>query len=333
MRRRVVLVTVLAVLGTIAPGAVAAASLAGSTGGAADGAVVDATTPRQAAAPEPRLSVFAPDDTIEPGTRTRLTVQVINSISVGTMERNGSAGGSDGSMGVARGVEIDLDDGDAPIDIESEAVPLGTLPDGARASAPFTVVVDDDVTPGTYDAEAELTYRYRDGRVERTERVTRDVTLRVTEDARFEVDRANTTAQVGGDGTVSLALTNVGEAVAEDAVVTVESRGPLTFGGASTTTRYVDSWDEDETRTLALDAAVAPTATADRYPIAVTVAYDTPGERRASRTLTTGVTPLSEQSFSLSIFADRLVAGDEGAVAGVVRNTGPTASSSRPTST
>ncbi|NHN66004.1 hypothetical protein G9463_22560 [Haloarcula sp. JP-Z28] len=65
-------------------------------------------------------------------------------------------------------------------------------------------------------------------------------------------------------------------------------------------------------------------ATLRAYSVDLTVNYrDTDGIDRSSRTLTTGVRPTAEQSFSVTNVSTNLRVGEEGTVSGTVVNNGP----------
>lgn len=279
----------------------------------------------------PDLAVFAPNNVVEPGERVGLTVQISNG---GTVDEGGLSTPSRGERLVttARNVRIEVDDGNAPVQVRTSEQALGDLPSGSIAEAVFEIDVDPDADPGVY--RLPVTVRY-----DRTESVSNDerdddseteefeVRLVVEEDGRFVVEDVDEDLAVGETGPVELTLENVGEADLTGAIVTVRSlNGDLTLNGGSAVTRFVGDWDDGDEVTVEFDA----TATADagtrpqRYALEATVEYtDERGDLRESLPLFFGVRLDDEQSFSLDDVSGDLRVGEDGTVTGLVRNDGP----------
>lgn len=129
---------------------------------------------------------------------------------------------------------------------------------------------------------------------------------------------------VGGTGNVSVTIENTGED-ATDAVVGFQSQsGDLVFGQSAETSRFVGDWDEGESRTIEVTARAMRGADTDDYPVQATVSYnDDDGNASQSAPLTFGVTPASEQDFTLSSVDGDLAAGAEGTISGTITNEGP----------
>lgn len=129
---------------------------------------------------------------------------------------------------------------------------------------------------------------------------------------------------VGGTGNVSVTIENTGED-ATDAVVSLQSQSSdLVFGQSAETSRYVGDWDEGESRTVEVTARAMQGADTDDYPVQATVSYDDDdGNASQSAPLTFGVSPASEQAFTLSSVDGDLAAGSEGTISGTITNDGP----------
>ena len=143
-------------------------------------------------------------------------------------------------------------------------------------------------------------------------------------DADFEVVDSSLDASIGTGGTLTVELENDGED-AENAVVTLQSQdGGLTFGGSASASQFVGEWEEGETRTIEVDASVAPGADQRSYPVQATVSYENDdGEQVQSSPASFGVTPGDEQDFTLDDVDSSLSAGDRGTVSGTITNEGP----------
>ncbi|GAA0456650.1 hypothetical protein MUK72_11320 [Halococcus dombrowskii] len=143
-------------------------------------------------------------------------------------------------------------------------------------------------------------------------------------DAEFNVTGVSADVSVGGTGNVSVTIENTGED-ATDAVVSFQSQSSdLVFGQSAETSRYVGDWDEGESRTVEVTARAMQGADTDDYPVQATVSYDDDdGNASQSAPLTFGVSPASEQEFTLSSVDGDLAAGSEGTISGTITNEGP----------
>ncbi|MDS0294984.1 COG1361 S-layer family protein [Halogeometricum luteum] len=232
----------------------------------------------------------------------------------------------------ARGIELSLDAGDAPLTVESGPTLVGGLASGQSAAVGFDVAVDEDAEPGTYTLPVTVEYAYTSSiaevtgaTTERTVERETTVTVVVEDGASFRVVETATDAQVGEDGTLSVTLANDGSAPADDATVALSSpNGAVTFGGAPEAARYVGSWDPGETRTVAYDVAVDGNRTPGSYAAQAVVSYlDTDGEARRSQPLSVGIDPRPETAFSVRSLNASLYVGETGTLSGTVVNEGP----------
>lgn len=278
---------------------------------------------------EPDLGAFAPNDTVAPGQRTRLAVQVSNG---GTVEDGGldTPAEAERLVTTARNLRVTLEAGDAPVEVRTGTTAVGDLPSGSLARAGFDVVVDEDAEPGVYELDVTLEYDYTDSvsgdeRDDESGTETLPVTLVVTEDARFEVVSVDEDLQVGERGDVEVTLENVGEGTVRDAVVTFRSRNAdLRVDTGSETARFAGEWDPGEEKTVTFRATAANTSAPHRYALEATVAFtDRDGARRESGPLAFGVRPDEEQSFSLEDVEGDLRVGEDGTVTGTITNEGP----------
>ncbi|WP_336000968.1 COG1361 S-layer family protein [Halorientalis halophila] len=278
----------------------------------------------------PELSASLADNRVTPGENTQLSLQVNNR---GEIDQ-GSSSGLESQVTKARGLEVDLQSGDAPVTVETDGRTVGQLPGEQSTELPFEITVADDADPGTYTMEADVEYTYYSqitqtdsGRRvynERDASKTFDVTLRVEEDARFEIVATESDVQVGDSGTVAVTMENTGTATAHDTSVTTKSsNGDIGFGQSQSATRYVGDWAPGERQTVEYTVTAGADAEQQRYAFSATASYeDDDGVPAESDSLSFGVVPEPETAFSTSDVTSSLRVGEEGTLRGTITNDG-----------
>ncbi|WP_415380948.1 COG1361 S-layer family protein [Halosimplex sp. TS25] len=282
----------------------------------------------------PGIDVSVPDTDFQPGEQTSLQVVVLNDGNV----TSGSASNPqlEQQVTTARAVRVSVDDDhEAPVTINTNERALAQLPDGSSAPVEFSMSVDRDAQPGTYELPINVSYNYTesvDPQTSETERnsTTRNFTVDLTieEAAQFRVTNVESTARIGATGTVDVTLRNTGTAVARNASVVLESQNAdLTFGQATSSSRYVDGvWESGERRTVSYRVSAAQSASEQRYAFGATVNYeDEDSTPMQSQSLSFGVTPEPEQSFSVASVESDVAVADDGPVTVTLRNDGPAA--------
>ena len=288
---------------------------------------------------EPDLTVSASENLLAPGEETTLTVQMANFGEAYRFSFPREPGANPETLAqiqrqvqTARNVRVTLRSGDAPVSVQTSTVPLGDIRAESIRDVPFRITVDENAAPGTYKLPLDIEYEYDErvnnaGVVKETETVERrpGVKIRIEENAAFRIVGVDSTVQVGDSGDVTLTVENVGSATASDASVTLQSsNGQVVFGGGASASRYVGAWEPNGTREVTFQTTATPDASVQQYALTATVDYDDPdGQASTSERLTTGITPLDEQSFSLSAADTSLRVGREGTVRGTVTNDGP----------
>jgi len=278
---------------------------------------------------EPHLDVFTPRPTLTPGETTQLSVQVTNDGEIA-----GGAAGNRALVTTARAVTVDVSADATPLTVETRRQAIGSVLDGQVREVPLTVTVPAGTEPGEYTLDVALSYSYtsvyapKSGVVqEETATVTRTLTVEVPERPRFTMRTVETDAQVGGPGTVTVAVTNTGTETASDLTVALESSSPnVVLGGAGRDTARLARLAPDETRTVAYDVTLRPGTTDRTYPLTGTVGYTDPdGVRHTEAPRSLGFRPAAEQSFEVSVTDSTLRVGESGVLTGTVRNEGPVA--------
>jgi len=281
----------------------------------------------------PDIDINTPTKEFEPGTQAELRLEVVNR---GSIRKGGPAEYED-RVTTARGATAEVTSGSAPIEINTGPVGIGNVPTGTTSVPPVDITVRDSAEPGTYRVPVEISYastrsvnfdsfgpEYNDIDRSRTEHIT----IRVRNQSRFDVVDSTTTAQVGDRGTLAVTIENTGDRVARDASVAAASPSDeLLFGTESqSSTANVGSWEPGEQRVVKYTVKMVDDAIIRAYAVDLTVSYrDTDGINRESRTLSTGVQPSAEQSFSVTNVSTNLRVGEEGTVSGTVVNNGPNA--------
>lgn len=286
----------------------------------------------------PDLDAYVPNNTVEPGTETTLSVTVTNSgTSRQVAYRSGEVGGTATAalrqqVTTARNLRAELRAGGAPVDVLTDVVPIGQLPDGGARQAQFRLAVEEGADPGTYRLPLDLSYSHADQIDGTGEVLDRDedteeehVTIRITESARFEIVNVSTGAQIGGSGPVTLTMRNTGSEDASDTTLSLQSTSSdVAFGGSNTASQYLGNWSAGENRTIQFQATVSGDAITEPYALRTTVSFDNDnGVPTESQPLSTGIVPLPEQSFSLAADDSTLQVGREGNLSGTITNEGP----------
>lgn len=279
------------------------------------------------------LSLSVPDNRVAPGETVTLDVYVVNDA---TIVRGGPEKFVD-RVTTARSATLDIGEVRG-LDVETDEIPFGVVPEGIHGPAAIELTVPESMPPGTYRLPVELEYTYTsvvaydrtdlDAEPEYEERtVTRRVTIPVVveERARFRIVEVATDAQIGGSGTMTVSVRNVGTALAREASVQLTSANDdLTFGGATSAESFVGEWAPGKSKTATFPVTVADDAELREYTVTGRVSYtDTDGIAESSNELRSSVRPLAEQAFSLSAVESTLRVDHEGTVSGTVTNEGP----------
>ena len=303
------------------------ATLSVVDGPLADGAVAqtDSPTPRQIRG-SPVLDLFVSQPSVPSGAESTVTVDIVNT---GEMEIGNQL---DPRVTTARGLTLEIDDGDVPIDVEDGRIPVGDVRTAASpVSVPLEVTVPDDVPDGRYEVEATARYRYTfeiipefNDHKDRRGIDDFDLTIVVDDGARFAVLETDTDAQVGGSGDVTVTLANVGDETARDAVVSGTTTAPGVRLGEGGGEAFVGDWAPGENRTVTFDSTVGASFGGGAYALSSTVDYRDPdGIAETAAPARAGVVPIPEQSFSLSNVTGTLEVGYSGTVSGTLTNEGP----------
>lgn len=271
--------------------------------------VSSAVAPGLVAGEDPRFEAHVGQSVVVPGQSTELSVTLQN-----------DAEDPEDTVDPAHDVQATMRSGDTPITVNSGTRVLGTVRDGQPVGTAFAISVPQGIDPGTYHLPIDVTYEF-DGDERETETV--HVTVTVPDRPVFEVVETESDVPVGGEGSVTVTIENVGTEAASDATVQVTSKSQtIRFDGSPTAARYVGSWEPGETRTVTLDAAMAPAAAAGEYPLTGRIAFDdTDGNRQHSAPLPISMTS-TVQRFDLELVESTLQVAGDGTATVEVTNAG-----------
>jgi hypothetical protein len=278
----------------------------------------------------PDIRTTLSDNTVMPGEETTLEVVLVNS---GQLDSGSASNPSlNGEVTKARGVVVDLKSGNAPISISTSKRSLGTLSEGSRTSESFDITVHEDAEPGKYNVPLELEYDYYDfisesdgERESKSVEKRRSLTVKITDDATFDVTEVNSTVRVDSKGDIAVSVENTGDEAASNANVTLQSGNEeLTIGGDTKSSRFVDSWSPGEERTFQYPVTATDSVKSEPYQFTLSVAFDDENNSRTNAVdRRIGIAPNPEQAFSLGDVDARLRSGEDGELQAVLANNGP----------
>ena len=319
----VVLVSILLLTSGIGVGAVGAelggvdspTSAAGTA--AVSGGVGSAQTSNVGGSPD--LDVYTSNPNLVPGRTNQVELTIANDGNL----RFGDPSVAD-TVTTAQNVRVSAE-ADDPLSVESGDTAIGGVTTTTPRSVPVSLNVPNDVDPGTYTLDIDLTYTYFSSGEDRTVTVSRQVDLRVRDDARFQVVDVESNTQIGDSGTVEATIENVGSETAHNADVTfsTQSNSVSVSGGQSDTVRVAEI-APGETATVAYDVGVASDLPVQQYTLSGSVAFEDPdGITRTDSGLSLGVLPRAEQTFALTNVESQLRVAEDGDLIGTIRNDGP----------
>jgi len=316
-------VTILLFTSGVGAGAVGAESVEHNpvTNTAAGASVSDEATLAQSSnvGGSPDLDVYASNPNLIPGQTNQVELTIANDGNL----RFGDPSLAD-TVTTAQNVRVKTK-ASGPLSVESGETAIGGVTTTTPRAVPVSINVPNDIDSGTYTLDVGLTYTYISSGEDRTVTISRQIDLRVRDDARFQVIGVEGDTQVGDSGTVEVTIENVGSETARNADITfsTQSNSVSVSGGQSDTIR-VPELEPGETTTVAYDVGVASDLPVQQYTLSGSVAFEDPdGITRTDRGLSLGVLPLAEQTFSLTNVESQLRVAEDGDLVGTIRNDGP----------
>lgn len=234
----------------------------------------------------------------------------------------------------ARSVKVTLLPGDAPITVKSDTQVLGILPSGIVEKASFDIHVPADAAAGTYAMTARVAYEYmqsydqsgQDAIAYHFATVTEDipVTVVVTPSVILAITGVQSTdLNAGGEGYVTLTVTNTGTDDAAHFALYIEpgGNGPLTPVEGNV---YIGDFATGETITPRVKVSVSQDADETQsYPLTVFGLYkDYEGMDAMTSPVLIGVDFLGKITFAAVSDPAVAEAGKESLIHVTYRNTG-----------
>jgi len=259
---------------------------------------------------DPNFKVFVAEDTVTPGQVNQLTISMVNTPRDLTDR-----------VTRARNVKVEFREGKTPFTVLTGTKVIGDMRNNEFKTVTARVRVPTEAPAGRYCIPMDITHEFD---IKDKLTTTKCAWVHVEERARFQASTVGSTVPVDGTGTVTVEVTNVGEERATNASVTLESRtADLRFGQSATASRFVGSWEPNETKTVEYEITASEDAETRSYTLYSRVNYkDTDGDDATSSQLTVGMTPVPEQTFEVTNVESTLRAGEEGTLSGTVTNEG-----------
>lgn len=275
------------------------------------------------------VDVTLPANKLVPGEATTLQVQMSNDAELFVASTTNPE--LNELVTTASGIRLELRSGGVPISVRTGAQAVGSLPDGAVRAVPFEVIVDEDARPGRYSIPYTLTYSHARSVTESTggvdeRRVTTEgfLRVRIEERARLAVVNASTDVRVGGSGTASVTVENVGSAPARETRLTLRSQNAdFAVGETGAAGRFLGTLDPGDRRTVTYAVSASETARPGAYAAEVVGTFeDDLGRTVTTDPLPVGLRPGVGRRFVVESTASDVAVGDSGTVTVRLRNAG-----------
>ena len=272
---------------------------------------------------EPNITAFVPENEVTPGNEETITVQLQNDGEVET-------GTQTDVVTAARGVNVEVRDS-GPFDVRSGRTSVGTISNGQTVSTDLRLGVPRDLEAGEYDVTLNVRYTHTqsispnsDSVNDRSRLRQVDVTLSVSDDARFEITDIDSDLQPGMSGTSTIEFENIGNEPAIDARATLTGGSGLTFG-EGTAEVYLGDVDDGDTGTVRVATSIAEAAEEGAIPLEAIIAYeDEDGVTQEAPSITHPFPTAAKSTFEITDLDADLAVGEDGSIEGTIENTGPT---------
>ncbi len=207
---------------------------------------------------------------------------------------------------------------------QSASAFIGNLPSGNSISVPFEAQLAKGSMGITHPVSISISYTDEFGEVQQSKSIKSGVSP-ISDSGRFSVVSNPTKLSLDQSADISFTLTNNGGDSVSDARVFIQSTDPkLSFGGSPTAESMIGNWPASGQQTVSFKAGLADSSNIRPYPVTIEVRYKSNNNSdRTSYAISTGVTPLGEQSFSIDDISTNLSVGSEGDLTANLVNDGP----------
>ena len=222
------------------------------------------------------VDAYAPDNTIEPGTTSTLSVQFVNDGSI----EHGAPANRDRVTMVRNVVIEEYDTNGAPVTVETGTQSIGSISENKPVSVPIEIDVPESAAPGTYKMGLKIRFTTTDQLFQEQEQELKrlkyeTITFEISNDPQFELTRADDT-QLRADETSLFPVTveNTGGKAAEDVAVSLSSQSPeIRFGSGTGAVSRIDSLKPGETTEVTYEVTVGSGAPARLYNLNAHATY------------------------------------------------------------
>ena len=221
------------------------------------------------------VDAYAPDNTIEPGTTSTLSVQFANDGSI----EHGAPANRDRVTMVRNVVIEEYDTNGAPVTVETGTQSIGSISENKPVSVPIEIDVPENAAPGTYEMELKIRFTTTDQLGQEEQELNRleyeTVTFEISDDPQFELTRGDT-SQLRADenSLLDVNVKNTGGETARDVAVSLSSQSAeLIFSGGKGAVARIDSLAPGETTQVTYEVAVGANAPARLYELNGAASY------------------------------------------------------------
>lgn len=265
---------------------------------------------------EPTVSASAPNARFEPGQTGQLQINLTNDAVIQPDTETHPPEAIE-RAGQARSVRVAISDtGDAPITVATGPRSADTIENG-ETTGPFSfdVAVDEDAKPGIYEVDVTTQYRHAKrveynetdtGNIQYNETVVRKtdtdtITVAIQRKPQFEVEYVTHDVPLGGQGTITMSITNTGEEDVTQSTVSLTSTDTDVYFGAGTASSEatVGEWKAGRSKRVEFRAGTVEEAVRREYPIDLTVQYTDSTNTRSVQNRQIGIEPEQRTEFEI----------------------------------
>jgi hypothetical protein len=209
-------------------------------------------------------------------------------------------------------------------DSQSASAFIGDISSGDSFTVPFEARLVKGSMGITHPVSLSISYTDEFGESQQSKTIKSGVSP-ISDSGRFSVISNPTNLSLDQAADISFTITNNGEDAVSDARVLLQSTDPkLSLGGSQTAESVIGNWPSSVSKIVSFKGNLEEGSNVRPYPVIVEVLYKSSNNSdRTSYPVTVGVTPLGEQSFSVTDVSTNLSVGSEGDLSATLVNNGP----------
>ena len=201
---------------------------------------------------------------------------------------------------------------------------VGDMPPGDSQSIQFEAQLAKGSMGIVHPVSLSISYTNEFGELQQSKSIKSGVSP-VSDSGRFSVISNPTNLSLDQAADISFTITNDGGDAISDARIFIQSTDPkLSFGGSNTAESAVGNWPPSVSEIVSFKSNLGEDSNVRPYPVIIEILYKSSNNSdRTSYPVTVGVTPLGEQSFSITDVSTKLSVGSEGDLSATLVNDGP----------